>query len=300
MGRKSKATTVIQADFVGEHAAAGVMNTEHLTEELQNVVSEIDQIFGDVQVTSLMAFWRVGSIITDVRARPEVYLTQEQRNNNIDGASLLISIFAPVYTAEQLRSAVSFFEKYPSESAVVRLLNMRCPDRPRWRMTVSHIQLLAQVPDDRQRAALEEKCVEEAYTARNLALELQEMRGRQKKNSGRTHQAPKGLKQQLIDLLEYQRRFIKRSEKIWLTADADNIYDDIANAPPAKFDATMQSYFAEMVENFNQMAVAVDEHLSRCRELQQEFAERESSNNAEEEPQEERTFAPRPRSEITR
>jgi hypothetical protein len=301
MGRKSKAMSVIQADFVGDHPAAATQRyeiTETLTEDLQSVIAEIDQIFGDVQVASLTAFWRVGHIITDVRNNPEIYLTQEQINNNIDGASLLISIFAPVYTAEQLRSAVGFFEKYPSEGEVTRLLNLRCPERPRWRMTVSHVQLLAQVPDEDQRTALEDKCAEDGYTARNLALELQELRGRQKKNSGRTHQAPKGLKQQLLDLLQYQRRFITRSEKLWL-AD-DSVYDEMANTSPEKLDAAILSHFAELRENFNLMADAVASHVEMCRKVQENVVDQLDNENATEEEEEETQTPRRRQSDITR
>jgi hypothetical protein len=302
MGRKSKVTSIIQADFVGGAAAGETQNREFiatLTDELQNVVSEIDQIFGDVQVASLTAFWRVGRIINDVKNNPDIYLTQEQRNSNVDGASLLISIFAPVYSADQLRSAVSFYEKYPTESEITRLLNLRCPDRPRWRMTVSHIQLLTQVADDDQRNVLEEKCAEEAYTARNLALELQEMRGKQK-NSGRTHQAPKGLKQQLQDLLQHQRRFIGRSEKLWLSEDDNNIYDDVANAPPEKLDTTICSYFAELRENFDRMSDLVADHVAMCRKIQEEVIEQLNNEDVEEE-EEGDTVSPRRRqSDITR
>lgn len=304
MGRKSKAMSIVQADFVGDASAPpGVEITGNeflatLTDELQSVVSEIDQIFGDVQVASLTAFWRVGRIITEVRNNPDIYLTQEQRNSSVDGASLLISIFAPVYTADQLRGAVTFHERYPTEAEITRLLGMRCDDRPRWRMTVSHVQLLAQVTDDEQRTVLEEKCAEEAYTARNLALELQEIRGKQK-HSGRTHRAPKGLKQQVLDLLQHQRRFIGRSEKLWLAEESDNIYDDIANSPPDKLDTTILSYFAEMRENFDRMSDMVSDHVAMCNKVQEEVIARLNDDNTEEE--EEETQTPRRRqSDITR
>lgn len=274
MGRKSKAMSVMQADFVSNAASSDVSvqaneTYPNLTPALQAVVAEIEQIFGDIQIASLTSFWRVGRIITDVKNKPEVYLTPEQQSAHIDGAALLFNIFAPIYTVEQLRGAVSFFEKYPSEGEIARLLSLRCPDRPRWRMTVSHVQLLAQVPDDDQRAVLEDKCAESAYTARNLALELQELRGKQR-NSGRAHRAPKGLKQQLLDLLQYQRRFMARSEKLWLAEDSDNIYDDIANTPPEKFDAATLAYFAEIRENFDAMSDMVASHRDYCIRVQEE------------------------------
>ena len=205
---------------------------------------------------------------------------------------------SPVYTAEQLRSAVAFYEKYPSDGEITRLLNLRCPDRPRWRMTVSHVQLLAQVPDQNQRAVLEDKCAEEAYTARSLALELQEIRGKQK-HSGRTHRAPKGLKQQILDLLQHQRRFIGRSEKLWLAEKEDNIYDDIANASPEKLDTTIMAYFAEMRENFNRMSDIVADHVAMCTKVNDEVLDQLSRDDNTEE--EEETSAPRRRqSDITR
>lgn len=281
-------TEVLTNSFI-EHA---------LTEEMQGVVSQIDQIFADVQTSSLTAFWQVGQLITDVRNRPEVYLTAEQRSAHVDGASLIISIFAPVYTAEQLRGAVNFFERYPSEADITRLLSLRCPDpeRPRWRLTISHVQLLSQVADDDQRATLEEKCVEEAYTARNLALELQELRGKQK-NSGRTHRAPKGLKQQILDLLSHQRRFIARSEKLWLAEDNDNIYDDIANAAPEKFDTTIRSFLAELAENFNRMGDMVADHVAMCRKIN-EMLERIDDESGDEEEKEQPVT--KKKSDITR
>lgn len=257
---------------------------EHaLTDEMQNVVSEIDQIFGDVQSASLTAFWQVGKLITDVKNDPDKYLTPEQRASHVDGASLIISIFAPIYTAEQLRGAVNFHERYPSESDITRLLALRCPDpdRPRWRLTVSHVQLLSQVADDDHRAKLETKCAEEAYTARNLSLELQEMRGKQK-NSGRTHRAPKGLKQQVLDLLTHQRRFIGRSEKLWLNEEQDNIYDDIANTPPEKLDTAIRSFLAEMTENFDRLSDLVADHVAMCRKINELIEKMDESTEDEE------------------
>lgn len=287
MGRKSTAVAIMQA----ESAAALELSQEQiesLTPRLREVIAEIDQIFGDVQVASLTAFWRVGKIITDVRNSPEEYLTDEQQAGHIDGASLIISIFAPIYSADQLRGAVNFYEKYPSMAAVNRLLNMRCPDRPRWRLTVSHVQLLSQIPDDEQRTTLEEKCAEEAYTARSLALELQEIRGR-RNGPGRAHRAPKGLKQQIQDLLQIQRRFIGRSEKLWLSEDADNLYDDIANTPPEKIDLNIRNLFAEVVENFSRLSDLVADHVAMCAKINEEVIERldeedESQEDADSEP----------------
>jgi hypothetical protein len=273
---------------------------EHaLTDEMQNVVSEIDQIFGDVQSASLTAFWQVGKLITEVKNEPDKYLTPEQRAAHVDGASLIISIFAPIYTADQLRGAVNFHERYPSESDITRLLSLRCPDpdRPRWRLTVSHVQLLSQVADDDHRAKLETKCAEEAYTARNLSLELQELRGKQK-NSGRTHRAPKGLKQQILDLLTHQRRFIGRSEKLWLNEEQDNIYDDVANTPPKKLDTSIRSFLAEMTENFDRLSDLVADHVAMCRKINELIEKMDEA--AEDEEDEAPQGVSKKKSDITR
>jgi hypothetical protein len=295
MGRKSKAAAMIQAELIESRNSPYLVAVENLTPALQDVVSEIDHLFSDAQAASLTAYWRIGRLITEVKGDPERYLTAEQQSQHIDGASLLMSIFAPVYTVEQLRGAVTFFDKYPSEAEITRLLGLRCPDRPRWRLTTSHVQLLTQIPDDTQRSAIEEKCAEEAYTAKTLATELQEMRGKQK-NSGRTHQAPKGLKQQIHDLLQHQRRFIARSETLWLSEKRDNIYDDIANASPSKFDATTQGYFAEIVENFSKMSDIVADHVAMCAKVQEELSGREEN----EEDGESQESQPRRRSGMTR
>jgi len=298
MGRKSNAMSIMQADFVptqeNEDGISGRLNEHSLTAELRDVVTEIDQIFGDVQVASLTAFWRVGKLITDVKNDPETYLTEEQRTAHVDGASLIISIFAPIYTADQLRGAVNFYERYPSEQEITRLLSLRCPERPRWRMTVSHVQLLAQINDADQRSTLEEKCADEALTARNLAQELQEIRGK-RKNSGRKHQAPKGLKQQLLDLLNYQKRFIARSEKLWLAESEDNIYDDIANTPPEKLDAVIVGLFAEMRQNFETMSDMVADHIAMCAKVNEEVIEKLDAEEDESAP-----AATKRKSDITR
>jgi hypothetical protein len=282
MGRKSKAELAIQAELVDARNSPLLTAQNNLTPALQDVVAEIDNLFGDIQIANMTAFWRVGRLITEVRDDPERYLTNEQQTAHVDGASLLMSIFAPVYTIDQLRGAVNFFEKYPSEGEITRLLAMRCPDRPRWRLTTSHVQLLSQVPDDSQRAVLEEKCAEEAYTARALATELQEIRGKQK-NSGRTHQSPKGLKQQIYDLLQHQRRFISRSESLWLSENKDNIYDDVVNASPTKLDETVRGYWTEVVENFQKLSDLVSDHEAMCAKVKRELDRRENEEDEEEE-----------------
>ena len=244
-----------------------VLSEHDMTPAMRTVVAEIDAIFGELQSSSLSSFWQIGRLITEVKEDPERYLTEEQQSSHVDAASLLISIFAPVYTADQLRSAVTFYDRYPSPAELQRLLSLRNPERPRWRLTLSHVHMLTQVADDEQRHALEEKCAEDAYTARALALELQEIRGK-KKNSGRTHKAPKGLKQQLLDLLQHQRRFIARSQTLWYNEDDNDLYDDIANAAAdVQADATIRSYFAEIVENFDQLADVIRDNIGMCRKI---------------------------------
>lgn len=273
MGRKSSSMIAMQAEIVSSSAGVKAVH-DQLTPEMQSVVAEIDALFGDIQVASLTSFWRIGKIISDVQADPERFLTPDQRSNHVDGGALLVSIFAPVYTAEQMRGAVNFFEKYQSEVDLQRLLTLRCPDRPRWRLTTSHVQLLSQIPDQTQREAIENKCAEEAYTARALATELQELRGKQK-NSGRTHQAPKGLKQQVHDMLQHQRRFIARSESLWLSEKKDNIYDHLMNAPHDKIDDTVLGYLKEIAQNYETMSDLVSDHIAMCAKIQKEFDTRD-------------------------
>lgn len=279
MSTKSSSSTQLSTDLTTQ--TPDFVDT--LAPAMRGVVQDLENIFSEIQETSLRAFWRIGQMIDDVKADPERYLTSDQRIQGIDPASLLISVFAPVYTAEQLRGALAFYEAYPSPGDVTRLIQMRCPDRPRWRMTVSHVQVLTQVHDPDQRAVLEEKCVEDAYTARNLALELQEIRGK-KKNSGRTHRSPRGLKQQLLDLLEHQRRFISRSETLWLSEDADEtLYDTLINTPPEELDATVQSYFHEIAENFNALLSLVMIHKNLCAKIDSElFDDKEAGENEDE------------------
>lgn len=260
--------TAITGEIV--HAGEISPSVGDLTPALQRVVAQIDKLFGDAQITNIRAFWNIGRLISEVQGDPDKYLTEEQQTAHVDGEALIMSIFAPVYSAEQLRNSVMFFERYPSEGEIGRLLSMRCPERPRWRLTTTHVQLLAQIPDDSQRAAIEEKCAEEAYTAKALAHELQEIRGKKRPGAGRTHEAPKGLKQQVADLLQHQRRFLGRSDQLWLNEESDNIYDDIANASPTKLDETVRGYFKEIEDNFERLAEIIDDHRAMCRKIRAE------------------------------
>jgi hypothetical protein len=277
MEKKSNEITVVDGDV----EAPGLIQKE-LTPAMKSIINQIDKLFADVQVASLQAIWNVGRLITEVRDDPDKYLTKEQRSSHVDGEAVIMSVFAPIYTAEQLRSAVTMFDRYPSESELKRLLTMRCPERPRWRLTTSHVQLLSQIPDDTQRARIEEKCAEEAYTARALANELHEIRGKKKSAAGRPHEAPKGLKQQIQDLLAHQRRFITRSENLWLNEESDNIYDDIANASPTKLDETVRGYFREIEENFSKLSDQIADHVAMCRKIREEVFDKLEADQEDE------------------
>lgn len=256
MARKSNAMVARQANAV----TARVNNEEiELTANMRSAVDEIDQLFGEAQAASLAAYWQIGKKITEVSADPDNYLTEAQRSAHVDAGSLLISLFAPVYSADQLRGAEAFFDKYPSERELQRLIEMRCPDRPRWRITTSHVQLLTQISDDDQRRALEEKCAEEGLPAKTLATELQELRGKKSKG-GRKHQAPKGIKNQLHDLLAHLQRFIGRSQTLWL--GDENIYDELVNTSPSKRDDVVMSHFRDIVAKLTELSDVVGEHIA--------------------------------------
>lgn len=271
-----------------------------LTPAMQAVVTKIEKLFSDAQAHGIKACWNIGRLITEVQCEPNKYLTAHQRSSHVDGEAVLVSIFAPVYSVEQLRSAVAFFDKYPSESELNRLLTLRCPERPKWRLTTTHVQMLAQINDDEQRQAVEKVCAEEAYTARALAHELQELRSGPKTNSGRTHSAPKGLKQQVADLLQTQRRFIGRSEQLWLNEKSDNIYDDIANASPTKLDSTVRGYFNEIEENFSKLSDLIADHVAMCRKVREEIFDKLDESEEEEEETDAVEATGKPRSKITR
>lgn len=284
MARKSNA-------MIAAQAAAVLPEQPELTPKLAEVVSEIGRLLDDVQTASVTAYWNIGRLITEVSGNPDEYLTDEQKAAHVDPGSLVISIYSQVYSTDQLRGAVAFFDKYPSASQLRRLLNMRCPDRPQWRLTASHVQVLSQVADEDQRATLEEKCAEEAFTAKALAQEVQEMRGK-RPGGGRKHQSPKGLKQQVKDLMDYQRKFIGRSEALWLNEDAETLYDALINAPPGKRDETVLGYFQEVVENFTRLSDIVGDHIAMCNKVLEHFqAEQEEGETDEEEADEDMSQA---------
>lgn len=283
MGRQSKAVAVINSksfldNFSGE-----------ITEELGHVVMEIDKLLAEHQAASLQTYWLVGKLIADVEQNPETYLTESQRAANIDAGNLLMHMFEKIYTPEQLRMTQRFHEMYPTERNLQDLINLRCPDRPMWRLTVSHVQILTTVPDEEQREALVEQCAEEAYTARTLAIEVQEIRGTTKSKSGRHHQAPKGLKQQVQDVLNFQKRFIARSEKLWL--EDDGVYDAVANAPSQKRSEAIINFLHEVRENFDKMQELISTHIALCEKAQQAIVDSD---------EEEAVPAEKPHNKITR
>lgn len=277
MARKSNATVARQTNAVSQITE----NTE-LTDGMREAVEAIDQLFGDAQEASLRAYWEIGKKINEVNADPDTYLTEAQRSAHVDPSSLLISLFAPVYSADQLRGAEAFYDKYPTERQLKRLIDMRCPDRPRWRLTTSHVQLLTQISDDDQRSAVEEKCAEEALTAKSLATELHEIRGKKSKG-GRKHQSPKGIKNQLHDLLQHLQRFVGRSQTLWL--GDENIYDELVNTSPSKRDSVVMSHFRDIVEKLTEMSDVIGDHIAmanRAMEAIEPSEESTDENEAEE------------------
>lgn len=256
MARKSNAAVAAQTIVT----TVALENAPQLTSEMASAAALVDRLFGEAQVAGITAFWRIGELLDSVSRAPEIYLTEEQQAAQVDPTALLISLFEAVYAPEQLRAAEAFFNKYPQQQQLTRLLNMRCPDRPAWRLTTSHIQLITQISDDDQRAAIEEKCAEEALTAKALATELQELRGGKQSKGGRGHQAPKGLKNQLYDLLHTFRRLVGRSDSLWL--GEDNIYDAFVNTPPAKREGVAEEHWAELGEVLTKLSDCVGNHIA--------------------------------------
>lgn len=276
MARKSNALVSIRANAVNSTSALNI-ETE-LAPALVEVIGNIDRIFSDAQAASVTAYWQVGKHVAAVAADPDSYLTDEQKSAHVDPSALLVSIFAPVYSADQLRGAEAFYEKYPTERELQRLLDLRSDDNPCWRISVSHVQLLSQIADDEQRSAIEEKCAEEVLTAKSLANELQEIRGK-KPGGGRKHQAPKSLKGQLHDLLQHIRRFIARSDALWL--GEENIYDEFMNASPSVREGVAQEHFDEIVEMLTKLSDVVGDHIGMANKVMESQQSGESTDEEE-------------------
>lgn len=231
-----------------------------LHENLKNVVFTIDNLMAEQHAANILSMWRVGQLLNEIDTNPEKYLTEAQRSQHIAPSALLFRVYDRVYTPDQFASAVRLHDAYPTELDIRALVDKRCPTKPNWRITASHVQLLLTVDDDNKRQVMEERCVKEAYTTKALAVELRELHGKEKK--ARKPAAPKGLKQRVYDLLEHQRAFISRSEKLWM-AD-DGLYDTIAAASPTQLTDTLKGYIAEIRENFEKLADIVEKHHSVC------------------------------------
>jgi len=184
----------------------------------------------------------IDKLLTDHQAAG-MHLTPEQQSANIDAGNLLLHLFEQIYTADQLRTTQRFYQMYPEREDLQALTN---------------------------------QCAEEAYTARALAMEVQEIRGNKRPGAGRTHAAPKGLKQQVQDVLEFQKRFIARSEKLWL--EDNGVYDAIVNSPPQKRSEAIHNFLQEIRENFDKMQDLISTHIALCEKAQAAICEDEDSD----------------------
>lgn len=233
-------------------------------ENLQKAINHIDEMITDQHAANILTMWRVGEIINDLETSPDKYLTDSQKSKHVNPLALLADFFRKTYSVDQFDMARILYENYPSQEAVSSLVNARCPSRPNWRLTASHVQLLLSIPDKEQREVVAERCVKEAYTTKALSVELTELRGAAKRAEKKLT-APKGLKQRVYDLLEHQRKFIARSEKLWL-AD-DGLYDTIMNSSPTQLNETIRGYLSEIDENFEKLQEAVQDHRNMIRRV---------------------------------
>lgn len=237
---------------------------QDMHENLQKAISNIDEIITEQHAANILTMWRVGEIINDMETNPDKYLTDSQRSQHIQPFALMTSFFIKTYSADQFDMARVLFENYPSKDDISALINSRCPSRPNWRLTASHVQLLLSIPDPEQRKVVEQRCISEAYTTKALSVELTELRGPAKRAEKKLS-TPKGLKQRIYDLLEHQRKFIARSEKLWLSDDG--LYDAIMNASPTQLSETIRGYLAEVDENFEKLQEAVQDHRNMVKRV---------------------------------
>jgi len=233
-------------------------------ENLQKVIYAIEDLMAEQHAANIMAMWRVGELLNEIETNPDNYLTDEQKSRHTSPSALLFNVYSKVYTPDQFNMALRLHDNYPSRPAIAALINKRCPTKPTWRLTASHVQLLLSVADQGQRKVIEERCATEAYTTRALTVELTELHGKDKKKE-RGPVALKGLKQQVYDLLEHQRKFITRSEKLWI--EDDGMYDDLMNASPSKLTDTIRGYMAEVSENFEKLRHIIDVHRNYCEQV---------------------------------
>lgn len=237
-----------------------IIRPADLHENLQKVVNHIDDLVTEQHASNIMAMWRVGRLLTEIDNEPEHYLTPEQHAKHVSPSALLFHVFHKTYTPDQFNVSRQLYENYSTEEAIKALIEMRCPARPSWRVTASHVQLLLSVQDPEQRKVIEERCAQEAYTTKALSVELNEMRG--EKTGTRSPSAPKGLKQRVHDLLEHQRKFISRSEKLWL--EDEGLYDSLMNSSPTKITDTIRGYMEEVTANFEKLSDMVQTHQAMC------------------------------------
>ena len=263
---------------------------------LRSVVGQIDEMITEQHASNILTMWRIGELMHEIDTNPANYLTEEQQSQHLSPSALLASFFNKTHNPEQFEISRNFFEQYPTKDDITRLIHARCPARPNWRLTASHVQLLLSVPDPDQRKVIESRCVKEAYTTRALAVELSELRGEPKKAEKRLT-APKGLKQRVYDMLEHQRKFIARSEKLWL-AD-DGLYDAIMNASPSQLNETIRGYLAEIDENFEKLQAAVQDHRAMIRRVD-ELLEKIDAESADAATDDGSTPAPHASSGLTR
>lgn len=229
-------------------------------ENLQKVVYEINSLMEEHHAANIMAMWRLGGILHEIETNPDSYLTDAQKSQHVSPSAIVFQVYNKVYSSDQFNSALMLFENYPSREHISGLINKRCPTKPTWRFTASHVQLLLTIPDAKQRQVFEERCASEAYTTKALAVELTELHGKDKKEH--VPRAPKGLKQRVYDLLEHQRKFISRSEKLWL--EDGGLYDDLMNVSPTKLTPTIRGYMTEIAENFEKLRHIVEVHQRVC------------------------------------
>ena len=230
-------------------------------ENLQKVIYAIEDLMAEQHAANIMAMWRVGELLNEIETNPGNYLTEEQKSRHTSPSAILFNVYSKVYTPDQFNMALRLHDNYPSRPAIEALINKRCPTKPTWRLTASHVQLLLSVADQGQRKVIEDRCATEAYTTKALAVELTELHGKDKKKE-RGPVALKELKQQVYDLLEHQRKFITRSEKLWI--EDDGMYDDLMNASPSKLTDTIRGYMAEVSENFEKLRHIIDVHRNYC------------------------------------
>lgn len=238
-----------------------LINVDDLNENLVNVINKIDQLITEQHAANIMALWRVGELIHEIDNNSEKYLKPDQQSQHVIPSMLLFRAFDNAYKPEQFEMARTLYETYSETRAIEELIQRRCPSRPGWRITASHVQLLLTVADPDQRRTLEERCAKEAYTTKALSVELSEIRGDGKARE-RSPSAPKGLKQRIYDLLDHQRKFIARSEKLWLSDNG--LYDAIVNSPPEKITETMRGYIEEIAANFERLQELIQDHQALC------------------------------------